>query len=211
MAWLPIAALLFFLFFFFPDLVPAEFVPQRGDEFRAERLLLAGAEPGEEGLAHRRDRHSLVDGFLDRPAALAGIGHVAPDVPEMRAPAQSGLGQLQEPGADNAPPVPEPGDGRRVETVFGLGLQELEAFGVGLEQAVLDAVVDHLDEVPGSARTEMGIAVRRGQGREDRLEALDIGLVPADHQAIAELEPPDPAARPAIDEPEAVILEGPGA
>ena len=29
--------------------------------------------------------------------------------------------------------------------------QDVEAFGVGLHQAVLDAVMHHLDEVPGAA------------------------------------------------------------
>ena len=47
--------------------------------------------------------------------------------------------------------------------------QDVEALGVGLHQSVLDAVVHHLDEVPGAGRTGMdvaalgaGIAFRRG-------------------------------------------------
>ena len=38
-------------------------------------------------------------------------------------------------------------------------LQDVEALGIGLHQAVLDAVVDHLDEVPGAGRAAVEIAV----------------------------------------------------
>ena len=38
-------------------------------------------------------------------------------------------------------------------------LQDVEAFGIGLHQAVFDAVMDHLDEMPGAGRAGMDIAL----------------------------------------------------
>ena len=70
-------------------------------------------------------------------------------------------------------------------------LQDVEALGIGLHQAVLDAVVDHLDEMAGAAGPGMEIALldariaavaaRRArdvaepgrQRREDRIEPVD--------------------------------------
>src|SRR6185503_20492662 len=90
--------------------------------------------------------------------------------------------------------------------------QDMEALGIGLHQAVLDAVVDHLDEAARAARPAVEIAVLNariaplaaGRGRdvaragreraEDRVEVLDRVLIAADHQAVAALEAPDAAA-----------------
>src|SRR4030088_760907 len=90
-------------------------------------------------------------------------------------------------------------------------LQNIKAFGIGLPQAILDAVMNHLDEVPGADRTGMnvvllapalaslapagalGIADPGGQAREDRVEAIDRCLIAADHHAIAAIDPPHAA------------------
>ena len=71
--------------------------------------------------------------------------------------------------------------------------------------AVLDAIVDHLDEVARAARTAVQVAVLGGaayllppgrawrrldtwsQGREDRVEAPDDGFIATNHQAVASL------------------------
>src|SRR6185312_8492722 len=89
--------------------------------------------------------------------------------------------------------------------------QDVKTFGIGLHQAVFDAVMDHLDEMAGPDRTGMEIAaldtgialVTPGSPRdvtgpwcqacEDRIEPIDGGLVAADHHAIAALQPPDTA------------------
>src|SRR5262245_59378238 len=107
--------------------------------------------------------------------------------------------------------------------------QNIEAFRVGLHQAVLDAVVDHLDEAAGAARPAVHIAVldarvalaatrcrrngtlARRQGAKDRIEALDGGFRPADHQAIAAFEAPTAAAGAAIDVVDLLCLECAGA
>src|SRR4030095_8618935 len=78
--------------------------------------------------------------------------------------------------------------------------------------AVLDSVVDHLDEVSAAVGTAVeipalggaadglppgragNVAGARGQGREDRVEVLDHRRFAADHQAVAALTSPDAAA-----------------
>ena len=51
-------------------------------------------------------------------------------------------------------------------------VHDLEALGVGLHQAVLDPVVDHLHVVPGAGAADVEVAALRGERREDRLERL---------------------------------------
>jgi len=53
---------------------------------------------------------------------------------------------LEQPAAHHAALVPEIGDRGEVEVPIGR-LEELEALGVGLHHAVLNAVVNHFDEV----------------------------------------------------------------
>ena len=75
-------------------------------------------------------------------------------------------GEIEQPGADDAAAPPDLGDVRQVELealvlrqLFGgRAAQDVEAFGIGLHQAVLDAVVDHLDEMAGAARAAMHVA-----------------------------------------------------
>ena len=70
-----------------------------------------------------------------------------------------------------------------------LAFDDGEAFGVGLHHAVLDAVVDHLDEVAGAGWADVSpaLVLRRGEGFEDGGEALDGSLVAADHEASSPL------------------------
>ena len=82
-------------------------------------------------------------------------------------------------------------------------LHDLEALGVRLHQAVLDAVVDHLHEVAGARRADVRVAVLGRERLEDRLEALDGLVVAADHQAEADLEAPDAAGDAGVDEVDA--------
>src|SRR5207237_6635007 len=94
---------------------------------------------------------------------------------------------------------------------------DVEAFGIGLHQAVLDAVVHHLHEVPRARRAAVEVArfraaaplftTRRAgyitdagrQRAKDRLEAVDRGLGTTDHQTVAALGSPDAAARTDVD------------
>src|SRR6202035_3908169 len=95
--------------------------------------------------------------------------------------------------------------------------QDVEALGVGLHQSILDAVMNHLDEVPGAGRASVNVAAldagiafpeaRRARDiaqpgserREDRIEVFHSLLRAANHHAIAALDAPDAAGRAAID------------
>src|ERR1700761_939676 len=113
--------------------------------------------------------------------------------------------------------------GQRVD--IGI-LQDIETLGIGLHQAIFDAVVDHLDEVSGADRSGVDVALldpaitalaprgardvadARRQRREDRVEAIDLRLVAADHHAIAALNAPDAAGGADIDVMDATLFQG---
>ena len=114
--------------------------------------------------------------------------------------------QVEEPGAYDrafAPRVEDLGD---VVDHVDL-LEELEALGVGLHHGVLDAVVNHLGEVPGTDTSrvhESGVALGL-QCVEDRLDLLDVLLVATGHQRIAVLEAPHASADTAVDVADALF------
>ena len=107
--------------------------------------------------------------LLQRPAAFAGILDVALRAGEIGILGERAGGELEQPRADDAAVHPERGDGREVELVRAR-VHQLEAFGVGLHQPVLDAVVDHLHVVAGAVIADAQVAVGRRQRQEDRLE-----------------------------------------
>src|SRR3954453_14034646 len=85
-------------------------------------------------------------------------------------------------------------------------MHDLEAFGVGLHQAVLDAVVDHLRVVAGSRRAAMDVAaIGRSEALEDGLERLDVLTLSADHRAVAVDESPDAAGDAGVNEADALV------
>ena len=151
----------------------------------------------------------------------------------MRILRKSGGAEIEQPGRDDAAAPPDLGDIRHVQLealVLGqiLGVlvtQDVEAFGVGLHQSVLDAVMHHLDEMPCAGRAGVDIAAL-GAGiaflaarcardiaepgskrREDRIEVIHRLLLAADHHAIAALDAPDAAGRAAIDVANALLGE----
>ena len=67
------------------------------------------------------------------------------------------LGQLEQPAPHHRAVAPDGGDLVEVEVELVGRPHDLEALGVGLHEAVLDAVVDHLDEVPGPDRADVGV------------------------------------------------------
>ena len=100
----------------------------------------------------------------------------------------------------------------------GVGvLEHVQALGVGRHDPVLDAVVNHLDEVAGAVGSAVQIALLvhgrlalaawralrgvdpGGDGREDRLQVGEHLVLGADHQAEAALEAEDAAARADVD------------
>ena len=132
------------------------------------------------------------------------------------------------------PPPPHFGDVGQVEVealVFGqfvriLALEDVEPLGIGLHQAVFDAVMDHFDEMAGAGRPGMDIAFLRAvvgelvaaartvdvassrrEGLEDGVEVVDRFLAAADHHAITAVEAPNAARGADIDEMHALRLE----
>ena len=152
------------------DRVPAELVAQRRVHLRGERLLLARGEPRVERGRDHRHGHVLVDRLEDRPAPLARVLDVALDPLELRALLLEGrVQQVEQPRAHDRAVAPDPGDLLEVEVELG-GPHHLEALGVGLHQAVLDPVVDHLHEVARAGGADVRVAVfgRERRGRPAR-------------------------------------------
>src|SRR3972149_2630126 len=97
----------------------------------------------------------------------------------------------------------------QIEIELG-GFQQLKTLSVRLEHAVLDAVVNHFDEVAGAARPDVEKAVLGRKSFKNGFESSDDFLFAADHHAVADLEPPDAAAGAGVDEVQAVALEAAG-
>ncbi|NWJ69594.1 decarboxylating 6-phosphogluconate dehydrogenase [Pseudonocardia sp. ICBG1122] len=181
---------------------------RRRPSSRATRL--PGGEPGEQRRGDDRQRHRVRDGLLDRPAALAGVVHPALELVETGVLLERVDQQVEQPGTDDGaarPCLDHPGHvGDQLA-----GLHQLEALGVGLHEAVLDAVVDHLREVARAYRPgvrEPLLAHALGAQRvEDRHGALDVLGLAARHQAVAVVLAPDPARDAAVDVADAVRVE----
>ena len=193
--------------------VAAELVAQRRDGLHRGGVVLAGGEPGEQRGRDDRHRHRVGDRLLHGPAALAGVGGVAGDLLQARVLLQRLDQQVEQPGADHR----AAGPGLEAAVHVGddvLGGQQLEALGVGLHQAVLDAVVHHLGVVAGADRAGVHEALLAGTLRaqrvEDRHGPLDQLVVAADHQAVAVLQAPHATADAAVDVADAVGGEGLG-
>jgi hypothetical protein len=110
----------------------------------------------------------------------------------------------------------------------GLGLENVEAFGEGLHHAVLDAVVNHLHEMPGTRRAGVDVAVLgaviiglrslvRGMSPMPgaRRRTADRGAhglgIAADHHAVTALQAPDAAGSADVDVVQAFFRQGFGA
>src|SRR5438034_2114809 len=182
------------------DGVAAELLAQRGVDLRRERLVLARGEARVERGGDDRSGHVLVDRLEDRPTALARVVHVAGDVLEAVAVlGERVMQELEEPGAHDRAVAPDPRDLLEVELELRC-VQHLEPLGVRLHEAVLDAVVHHLHEVPGPGRPDVRPAVGRRERLERGLDAAD-GLVgPTGHQAEPLLQAPDPSGDADVEE-----------
>src|SRR5262249_42824646 len=95
--------------------------------------------------------------------------------------------------------------------------QDPNAFSVGRHDAVLDAVVDHFDEMPGAVGTAVkvaplscaaqlftawcawDVACARRKASENRIDVFDDSFFAANHHAIAAFKTPDAAAGAYID------------
>src|SRR5206468_10412 len=166
--------------FFFNDTAPtaiytlsyttlfrSEALAHRGEDLFGEGVLLARAE------AHvqRRTEHVRRNGFLDcgeqRPATFAGILHVARVVAQVLVAGERHRGEIEEPRRHHTAAPPYLGNVGEVEIhamlrrqlVAARMPQDVEAFGVRLHEAVLDAVVHHLHEMAGPVGTGMQVTL----------------------------------------------------
>ena len=100
-----------------------------------------------------------------------------------------------------------------VKREFVFLFQDREALRVRLHHAVFDAVVHHLDEVPGAGRPDVSPAlIFRGRQRfEKGPQTLDRSLIAADHHRVAFLQSPDPAAGADVHELKSLPFQSRGA
>src|SRR5215204_3738412 len=156
----------------FLDGMAPEFAAQGGYDLHGKGIVLAGGEAGEEGACYGVRRYVLFYGFEHCPASLPGVLDVATDAIQMGVFLEGALGELEEPATDDAPLVPQAGEGPEVVVVAGF-FEDLEPLGVGLEHPVLDAIVNHLGEVAGAGVPEESVAVLRREGFEGWLDVLE--------------------------------------
>src|SRR6266487_1616787 len=125
-----------------------------------------------------------------RPASLTRVLHVAADGGQLVVTGKGPLRQLVQPRAHYAAVVPQLGDLAQLELEILRGVQDLVALGVRLEHAVLNPIVDHLDVVTGTGRTDVRVAIWRRQLPKQRLAMLERGGRAPNHETVAELEAP---------------------
>jgi hypothetical protein len=185
--------------------VPAELVAQCGDHLHGRGVVLARAEAGEQRSGDDRQRDGVLDGRLDGPPALTGVLRVAAQGGQVVVLLEGVHHQVEQPGPDDRALLPAGDDGGDIGDDVGRHHQ-LPALRVGLHEAVLDAVVHHLGEVPGADLAgvhEAGVALGL-EDVEERLHPRDVLVVAAAHQRVALGQAPDAAADAAVDEADAL-------
>src|SRR2546426_5116546 len=176
----------------------AELIAKRREHPFGEWTVLAGSEAREQGGGDDRQRHGSFNRVLHGPAAFSGILDVPFETREAGVFGERACRELEQPGPDDAPVVPERRDRGEIDRVRAR-VHQLEALRVRLHESVLDAVVDHLHVVTGAVIADVQIAILRREREKDWLESrADVGFA-ADHQAVAFLQPPDPAAHARVD------------
>src|SRR5687768_15763413 len=85
--------------------------------------------------------------------------------------------------------------------------QHLKAFAIGLQHAVLDAVVNHFSKMACAAGADVSEAILRRQCLKDRLQLVDNRFFATDHQTVTFLQTPDAAAGAGIDEVNAKLFK----
>src|SRR5215471_21144375 len=145
-----------------------ELVTHGREQFIGEICLAARAEPLVQSRRQDRRGHGLVNGGLDRPAPLARVRHPPSELRQSWIRDEGRRREIQQPRRDDTTAPPHLRDVREIElvlVVFGVtqwrrlsvdrvllftdvgSTQHAEPLGVGGHDAILDAVVNHFDEV----------------------------------------------------------------
>ena len=96
----------------------AEFEAHRGQQLVSKLSFAARAETLISRSGEHRSRNRFIDGRLDRPAALAGIGHAAGKLRKPGILNQGTRSQIKQPRCDNAAAAPYFGDVPQIEVVL---------------------------------------------------------------------------------------------
>ena len=176
--------------------MPAELVSHRRQQLRPKRLALPRPKPRLQRRRYHRRRHRQLYGLLHRPPALARILHIRLYPREIAVFFQRRRRQVQQPRPHHAAMPPDLGYLRQVKLQIPLRLHQLKPLRKRLHHPVLDAVVNHLDEMPRARRPHapMPAAFARRKRLEHRLQPLICSGIPAYHQAISLSQPPHAAA-----------------
>src|SRR3984893_7970709 len=150
--------------------VTAKLVPHGGKHFFGKRVLFSRTKASKEGSAEHLSWSRLIDGRLNRPSSFAGVLHTPSEVIKVRIFCQRHCRKVEEPRADHAAPSPKFGYVRQIEIVpISVGqpiqrcsAQNIEPLGVSLDKPIFDPIVDHLNEMRGTRRSAIQIAIFRG-------------------------------------------------
>src|SRR5215204_2329563 len=132
-----------------PDRVAAELLAHRGNRLHRWGLLLARREAREQRRRNGVHRHGVGYSCLYGPASLAGVIRVTTDLAEPGIVLERLDQQVEQPRTYDGALTPRVEDRGDVVDHVDL-LEELVALGISLHHGVLNAVVDHLGEVPGA-------------------------------------------------------------
>src|SRR5690242_3639285 len=211
----------------------AKLLPHRRQHFLRKRVLLARAEAHKQGGREHVHGNGFVDGSFDGPAAFAGILHEARIFRKGRILYQCHGCEVEQPGTDHAAATPDFGYVSKVQIILLIFrkfrlvsvAEDVEALGIGLHDAVLDAVVHHLHKMSGAGWTAIDVAFFRGAGNllatgsawnvtapggkglEDRIELVKGFFRAADHHAVAAVDTPDSTAGPDVHVVNAFVFE----
>ena len=154
-----------------------------GQNFGREIILATRRKSLEQRRRQHRGGSSRFDGGENGPAPFAGVRNAAGKAVESWLIEKRNSGQVEKPRRDNAAAPPDFRDVREIEVILivlwiaqgsgfrvglamrfaGVGvLENVQALRVGRHQTVLDAVVNHLDEMAGAGGAAVKIALFGG-------------------------------------------------
>src|SRR3990172_10411965 len=162
--------------------MPTELIAQGCQQFVGKWVFFSRPQPSLQRERDHRSRYVEVDRLKYRPTPFAGIGHPGLNLFQFPVVHKRTGGQVQQPGTHHAAIAPDLSNVIKIEVKFTLGFQDLETFSIRLHQAILDAIVNHLNEMPRAARSNVSPApiLSWRESLENRAVALDHFFVPAD-------------------------------